>query len=81
MIAIVELKKHIAIACIFSIIVSKFNHKKELNLIILLVVNKVPEVGFYYMILSLIFAVNLRIKGGKEFLLNFEEIIKRKPEF
>ena len=59
---------------IFGIVVSKLHHEKKLYPIILLEVDKSLEIGFYYTILPLSLTVRLRVKGGREFLLNVEEI-------
>lgn len=47
----------------------------------MLVVNKSPKVGLYYIILRLILAINLRMKSGEESLLDFKEIIEGRSEF
>ncbi len=61
-------------AGIFRIIISKFSHKKELNLIILFIIDKNLETGLYYMVLPLSLAINLGVKSSKEFLLNLKEV-------
>ena len=62
-------------ASILSIIVGKLCHGKKLCSIILLKVDKGPEVGFYCIILPLRLAVRLQMEGGKESLLDAEEIV------
>lgn len=47
----------------------------------MLVVNKSPKVGLYYIILRLILAINLKMKSGEESLLDFKEIIEGRSEF
>lgn len=71
MIAIIEFKRYVASIYIFGIIINKLSYWEELNLVILLVVNKNPEISLYYTILSLNLAVNLKIEGSKELLLDF----------
>ena len=51
MISAIELKKCVANAGIFGIVVGKFRYRKKLYPIILLKVDKGLEVGFYYTIL------------------------------
>ena len=58
-ISIVELKKRVASASIFTIIVSKLYYKKKPYLIILLKVNKGLKINFYCIILPLNLAVYL----------------------
>ncbi len=77
MVAIFKLKKNKANACIFCIAVSKFSYWKNLNPIILLVIDKSSEINYYCTLLPLSLAINLRIKSDKELLLNFQEVTKR----
>ena len=51
MIFVVELKRYMASASIFGVIIGKFNYEKKLCLVILFEVNKGSKVGFYYIIL------------------------------
>ena len=74
MISVIELKKYMAGTGIFGIIVGKFYYGKKPCPIILLKVDKNVEVGFFCTILPLCLAVSLRVKGGRKFLLNTEEI-------
>ena len=74
MISIIELKRCIANANIFGIIISKLYHKKKLYLIILLEINKNLEISFYYTILPFNLAVNLYVEGDDKFLLDAKEI-------
>ena len=59
MISAVELKKGMAGASTFGIIIDKLCYKKKLCPIILLEIDKNLEVSFYYTILSLNLAVRL----------------------
>ena len=61
-------------ASIFGIIIGKLRHGKKLYLVILLKVDKNLDIGFYHAMLSFGMTVRLLVKGGKEFLLNVEEI-------
>lgn len=58
-------------ACIFHDVVSKLRYWEKLSPIILLIVNKSPEVGFYRTVFPLSLAVSLRKKGDREPLLDF----------
>ena len=64
MICAIELKKRVAGASIFSIIISKLCHKKKSCLIILFKVEKSPKVCLYYAILSFGLVICLRIKSN-----------------
>ena len=59
MISTVKLKRRVANASIFSIILSKLYHRQKLYLVILLEVDKNSKVGFYCAVLSLDLAVHL----------------------
>ena len=59
---------------IFSVIVGKLRHEKKPYPIILLEVNKSPEVSFHRTILPLRLAVCLQVEGNKEFPLDAKEI-------
>ena len=74
MISVIELKKCVAGAGIFGIVVGKLHHGKKSYSIILLEVDKNLEVGFHRTILPFNLAVRLRIEGGGEFPLDAEEI-------
>ena len=59
MIAIVELKRCMTGNYIYRIIVFKLGYQKKPNLIILLVIDKNSEVGFYITILLLYLFINV----------------------
>ena len=59
---------------IFSIVTNKHRYGKKLYLIILLKIDKILEVGFYYTILLFSLADDLQIKGDRKFFFNAEEI-------
>lgn len=70
-IATIKFKKHVIGIYIFCVFVGKFSYWKMLSLIILLGIDKSPKVGFYYIILLLHLAINLRLESNKELLLDF----------
>ena len=74
MISAIELKKYAADTNIFGIVEGELRHGKKPYLIILLEVDKDPEVGFYCTILPLCLAVYLQVEGGRKFLLDVKEI-------
>lgn len=71
MIIIIKLEKRMANTCFFHIFVSKFSYWEEFNLIILLIIDENPEIGFYYTILFLALAIILKMKSNRKFLLDF----------
>ena len=74
MISVIELKRCVAGAGIFGIVVGELRLGKKLCPIILLKVDKGLEVSFYRTILLLSLAVCLWVEGGKESLLDAKEI-------
>ena len=64
--AAVQLKKGMAGASVFSIIISEFSHWEKPSLVVLFVVDKSPEIGFHCTILPFCLPVRLGMKGGKE---------------
>ena len=70
-VAVIEFKRHVIAIGIFGIIIYKLNHWQEMCLVILFSVYKNFKVCFYYAILSFYLAINLRIEGCREFLLDF----------
>lgn len=81
MVAAVEFQKDVASAGIFCIIMGKFGYCQEFSLIILFQVDKNLEVDFYSTDLLFSLAVNLGVKDCWKFLLDFQEVTKRWPEF
>ena len=69
-VAIIQLKKNITGISIFCIIIGKFNYQKEFYSVILLKVNKDLEVNFCGAVLPLGLTVCLRVKCGRELLLD-----------
>lgn len=59
---------------IFRIIIGKFSHREESNLVILLIVDKSLKIGLYYIVLYLGLAIYLWIKVGHELLIDIKEI-------
>ena len=74
MISAIKLKKCVAAASIFSVVVSKFHHRKKSCPIILLEIDKGLEIGFHRIILPLCLAVRLRVESNGESPLNTKEI-------
>ena len=70
----IQLERGIAGAGIFRIIIGKFTHWQEPCLVILLVIDKGPEVGINCTILLSSLAVSLGIEGGRESTLKAEKV-------
>lgn len=75
MIVVIELKKCVASTRIVCIIICKFCYKQELCLVILLLIDKNPEVGFYGVVLPLTLAISLQIESSRQLLLNAKKVI------
>lgn len=75
MVAVIELKRYTVGNGVFYIIILKFRYWKKPSLVILFIINKTLEIGFYGAILLLSLANNLRIEGRKESLVDIKEII------
>ncbi len=73
-VAKVELKKRMANTCIFSIIVGKLSHQKEISLIVLFLIDEGFEVGLYSTILSFSLAINFKVDSNSEPLLDSKKI-------
>ena len=74
MILVIGLKKYVANASIFGIVISKLHYRKKLCLVILFKVKKNLKVDFYYTILPLSLTVCLQIESNGKFLLDIKEI-------
>lgn len=59
---------------IFGIIVGKLSYWKELSPIILLIIDKNPEVNFYYTVLPFSLAISLKVQGNREPLFDFQKV-------
>ena len=70
MIFIIEFKKYMINAYIFSIVVIKFSYLKEIYLVILFKIEKILKKSFYCIILSLSLIINLKIKDSKMLLFD-----------
>ncbi len=55
---------------IFYSVVGEFSYWKKSSLIILLIIDKNSKISFYYTVLFFSLAINLKIIGGKKFLLD-----------
>lgn len=75
MVVIIKLKKRVASACIFGVIIGKLSYQKEYSLIILLIIDTNSEVNFYYNILFLGLIISLRVVNSKKFLLNPKKVV------
>ena len=73
MIFAIELKRHVAGASIFGIIIGKFCHKKNPCLVILFEIDEGSKVGFYCTILCFGLTVYLWVEGGGKSLLDAME--------
>ena len=74
MVLAVQLKRLIAGACIFSIIISKLTNWQKLCLVILFKVDKSSKVSFYYTVLTFGLAIYLGIKDYEKSLFNSKEV-------
>lgn len=61
--------------CISYIVIYKFHYKQMFYLVILLLIDKSPKLGLYYIVLSFDLAICLKIEGDRELLLDTKEII------
>ena len=62
--AAIQLKGSIAGVGIFRIIIGEFSHRQKPCLVILLVVDKGPEVDLHYTFVPFSLAVSLGVEGG-----------------
>ena len=67
--AAIQLEGSIAGAGIFRITIDEFSHWQESCLVILLVVDKGPEVGFHSAVLPFCLTVCLGVESGRQSLL------------
>ena len=63
-ISAIELEKYIVGASIFGIVIGKLCYKQKQYLLILLEVDKDLKVSFYYTVLSLDWAIYLRMESN-----------------
>ena len=74
MIAIVQLEKWVTGAGVLRIIISTFSNWEEPGPIILLEINKDPEVGLHGVVLLFCLTISLRVKSSEEHPLNSKEV-------
>ena len=74
MTTVVQLKQYMGGACIFGIVISELGYWQELCPIILFEVDKSSKVGLYGAVLPFHLAVHLRIKCGREPLLDAQKV-------
>ena len=77
MIAIIQLKKRMAAARVFGIIISKLSYQKELDQMVLFEIDESSEVGFHGTILPFDFAISLCIEDDTKPTLDIKEIAKQ----
>ncbi len=74
-IVIVELKRRIASICILGVVIGKLSHQKELNPIILFIIDKGSEVGFHCTVLPHGLAISLNVKSNRESCFDPKEVV------
>ena len=62
--AAVQLKKGVAGAGVFRIVIGKFCHRQQPSLVVLLIVDESPEIGLHRAVLPLCLAICLRVAGS-----------------
>ena len=77
MIAGVPLKKRMAVAQVFRVVVSKLGYREELGLVILLEVHKGLEIRFHCIVLLLSLTVSLRVESGRKPPFNAKEVAEQ----
>ena len=77
MIAAVQLKRYVAGAGVFCIIIGKFSYWKEPCPLITLKVDENSKIAFYCTILPFGLGVSLRLEGYGKSPFDFEEVTKR----
>ena len=80
MVPAVELERRVHHAGVFCVIINKFCHGSQPCLIVLFVINEGFKVSFYYAVLPLSLAVNLRIEDSREPPFNAQEVVQRGRE-
>ena len=73
-VATIEFEKCVGDAYIFGIITGKLGYWKELSPIVLFIIDKNFEVCLHCTILPLGLAINLKMVGNKELLLDCQEV-------
>ena len=68
--AAIQLKKSIAGTSILYIVIYEFSHRQQLSPVILIVVDKSPEISFHSAVLSFCLLIRLRVEGDRESLLD-----------
>lgn len=74
MIATIELKRRIVSTRILSIVIHEFQYRQESCPIILLSIDKNMQMNFHHAVLSLGWAICLRIKSDEKLLLNAKKV-------
>ena len=81
MISTIQVEKYLPNNYIFSVIICKVSYWQKLYLIFLLKVDKNLEIHFYYTIFIFGLLINLRVKGNRKLILDFEEVPEQRSEF
>ena len=76
MIAAVQLKRRVTGARVLRIVISKLGYRQEPSPVILLKVDKGSEIRLHGAVLPLGLLVCLQMEGGRELLLDAEEVAK-----
>ena len=77
MIAAVQLKRYMAGAQVFRVVVSKLGYRYEPGPVILFEVHRNSVVRFYCTALSLSLTVNLKVESGEKSLFYAEEVAEQ----
>ena len=77
MVAIIQLKKHVVVTCIFGIIVYKLGYKQNPSLIVLFKVDKSPKIYLYSTIQPFCLAIYYKIKSRREPLFNAKKVAEQ----
>ena len=77
MVAVVQLERRVAGACILGVVISKLSYWQEPCPIILLKIDKDSKISFHCAVLPLRLAVCLRVKGNGEPPLDAKKVAER----
>lgn len=75
MVDAVELKRHMAGTCFFSVFVHKFSHEQKLCTVILVPIDKNTMINLHHTVLCLGSVVYLRMEYSRKRLLNTKKVI------
>ena len=63
---VIQLKRSIVDTSTLCMVIGKLYHEQQLSLIILIIVDKGPKIGFYSLILPFYLSICLKVEGGRE---------------